>query len=178
MGYFVFENAATYTGATCVRGGVLRTTAYQANETPFGTGSVFLENGMLLTTRAVNHTMASAPGATVTYRGGSILGSLQSNTDQLLTLGPADAAQDAVLMRDGHGVLALIVRDPANTTLGGSWKFKVNGGLSLDANTGHFTEAQVNALSTVVPEPVARRLFTSLTFTVPSATSWSPTTSA
>lgn len=139
MGYFVFENAATYTGPTCVRGGVLRTTAYQADEAPYGTGSIFLENGMLLTTRAVNHTMATAPGATIAYRGGSILGSLQSNTDQLLTLGPADAAQDAVLMRDGHGVLALIVRDPANTTLGGSWKFKVNGGLSLDANTGLVT---------------------------------------
>ena len=139
MGYFVFENAATYTGPTCVRGGVLRTTAYQANEAPYGTGSVFLENGMLLTTRAVNHTMASAPGATVTYRGGSILGSLEPNADQLLTIGPADAAQDAVLVRDGHGVLALMVRNVANLTLGGSWKFKVNGGLSLDANTGLVT---------------------------------------
>ena len=36
---------------------------------------------------------------------------------------------------------------------------------ALDANTGHFTEAQVKALSAVVPETVARRLFTSLTFT-------------
>ena len=139
MGGFVFENPATYTGPTRVLGGTLRTTAYQSGEAPYGTGSILLENGMLLTTRAVNHTMASAPGATVTYRGGSILGSLEPNVGQLLTIGPADAAPGSVFVRDGHGVLALMVRNPANSTFGDSWKFKVNGGMPLDAHTGLVT---------------------------------------
>ena len=139
MGGFVFENPATYTGPTRVLGGTLRTTAYHSGEAPYGTGPILLENGMLLTTRAVNHTMASASGATVTYRGGSILGSLEPNVGQLLTIGPADAAQGSVLVRDGHGVLALMVRNPANSTFGDSWKFKVNGGMPLDAHTGLVT---------------------------------------
>lgn len=36
---------------------------------------------------------------------------------------------------------------------------------ALDANTGRFTEAQLAALSTVVPPAIAKKLFTSLTFT-------------
>ena len=135
-GCFVFENAGTYTGPTRVRGGAVRSTANSDGEAPYGTGSVLLENGTLLSTRAINHTMASAPGATVTYRGGSVLGSLEPNAGQLLTLGPADAAQGSVLVRDGHGVLALTVRNAANLTLGGNWKVKVNGGVPLDSQTG------------------------------------------
>ena len=141
MGEFVFEDPATYTGPTRVLGGALRSTATGRHDgaTPFGTGAILLENGMLLTTRAVNHTMASASGATVTYRGGSILGSLETNVVQLLTIGPADAAPGSVFVRDGHGVLALMVRNPANSTFGDSWKFKVNGGMPLDAHTGLVT---------------------------------------
>ena len=92
-GLFVIYKTATYTGPTRVLGGSMRTSD-ETGETPFGTGSVELENGTLLVTTATNdQKIATASGATVTYRGGSAIGTYANFAGQVLTMGPADATQ-------------------------------------------------------------------------------------
>ncbi len=135
-GWLVVYKTATYTGPTRVLGGSIRTSD-ETGAAPFGTGSVELENGTLLVTTATNdQKIATASGATVTYRGGSLLGTYSAIVGQVLTVGPADATPGSVLVRDGHGVLAIFPRGVTGKTLGGDHKFKVNGGMPLDSYTG------------------------------------------
>ena len=73
-----------------------------------------------------------------------------------------DAPQTEPMSRLAELVMAAMMRN---------YRFRASSGVTerlqyaLDANTGHFTDEQLKALSSVIPLQIARKLFTSLTFT-------------
>jgi len=130
---------SSYNGPTRVFGGALRSGYDQSSagtSTPFGTGDVEIEDSVLaLYSPSATQTLASGTGATFSYGGGSSL-TFCGASSAAVTIGPADAAQDAALVRSGHGVLTIGSRDLAAPVLGTSHKVLVNGGMSNDPNTG------------------------------------------
>jgi fibronectin-binding autotransporter adhesin len=105
----VFTANNTYTGPTSVIAGTLRSTS-STSGTPFGTGSLDLDGGVLAfapsgSGAAIVDTAASGTGAAVTYGGnGNITLNKGSNTSLTLTLGDGS---DPALVRSGPGTLTL-----------------------------------------------------------------------
>lgn len=124
-GTLLTRGDATYTGPTRVTGGTVREEG-AATSTPFGTGSVALDDGGLCVTAPQSYTIASAEGAALSYDGVSSLGGYGTDAvNAVLTVGP--------LARKNKGVLLLGSSAP-KTTPGENITVKTTGAMPLAAS--------------------------------------------
>jgi autotransporter-associated beta strand protein len=152
QGITTLGGANTYSGGTTVTTGTLK--GVQTTGTPFGTGSIAMEGGILILAPAtvggdVALSGASAtPGTTVSYIGGATIGvAAGSNNSATYTIGNSSPS-GSVLNRIGNGTL--IIRATAINNLGvptttaGAERLIVNGGVPLVTSAAFPAGAMVN----------------------------------
>ncbi len=139
-GTLILTGANTFAGGTTISGGVL--TGTQTSGTPFGTGSLSINNATLSIAPTGTSTVAlsganTATGTTFTYGPASILSLAKgTNTSLSYTIGNA-APSGAVLVRNTSGTL--VINESAAGTLGVTEDFVVNGLTSANNFNGIYS---------------------------------------
>jgi autotransporter-associated beta strand protein len=133
------SNGANAYGNTVVNAGTLQSTA--ASGTPFGTGSITLNNGAIQISSGVVAAANAGVGTTFTYGdpnyggGGFLAIDSRATAATLVTLGNASAAPSGVLVRAGLGSTLVIVPQDGFGALGNTDLLLVNGGVTAFATT-------------------------------------------